>query len=214
MEIRDFYIKSKYTGHFIFLGAIIGYLIVISAIPLYISGDSSFSFITHWISHLGIGPNGSDIVFNGGMIYSGIITWLFSLYFAHYLHKRGAFKFLIYIAIFCGFLLGIGLLMTGVFPLELMIFSIHNVAAGLFFYGGLFSCIVYGITAYFTPNVSRFHAISGFTTAIILLSYIIISSLPVKAAVMMVAEWTIFFAIPIWVISQGFFILRSESMAI
>lgn len=209
MEIRDYNLRSKYTGPIILGGIIIGFLTVIAAIPLYISGDSSFSFLTHWISHLGIGPNGSNFVFNGGMIYSSIITWIFSLYFAHYLHKRGALKFLIYVSIFCGFLLGTGLLMTGVFPMEL-IFGIHNVAAGLFFYGGLFSCIVYGITAYFTPNVSKLHPITGFMTAIILLTYIIINSLPVNVSVIMAAEWSVFFAIPLWLISQGFLILRSE----
>jgi len=154
MKQSDKLFNNAIVSHIVVIGALIGFLTAIAAIILYILADPTFSFLTHWVSHLGTGPNGSNIVFNGGMVYSGIISWIYSLYLARYLHKKGALKFLIIISLGCGIILGIGLLLIGIFPLEL-IFGIHNVAAGLFFYGGMFSCILYGITAYLTPSISK-----------------------------------------------------------
>ncbi|NVM45856.1 MAG: DUF998 domain-containing protein [Candidatus Lokiarchaeota archaeon] len=196
-------------NHIVVIGALIGFLTAITAIILYVLADPTFSFLTHWVSHLGVGPNGSDVVFNGGMIYSGIISWIYSLFLAGYLHKKGAFKILVVISLGCGIILGIGLLMLGIFPLEL-IFGIHNVAAGLFFYGGMFSCIVYGITAYLTPGISKLQSIIGFMIASIFLAYIVINTLPIHVSFKMAAEWCVFFAIPTWILSQGILVLRSN----
>ena len=201
--------KQAIISHIVVIGALIGFLTAITSIILYILADPTFSFLTHWVSHLGVGPNGSDIVFNGGMIYSGIISWIYSLYLAGYLHKKGAFKILTVISLGCGTILGIGLFMLGIFPLEL-IFGLHNVAAGLFFYGGMFSCIVYGITAYLTPNISKLQSIIGFMIASIFLAYIVINTLPLHVSFKMAAEWTVFFAIPTWILSQGILVLRSN----
>ncbi len=128
---------------------------------------------------------------------------------AGYLHKKGALKFLIIISLGCGIILGIGLLLLGVFPLDLS-FGIHNIAAWFFFYGGMFSCILYGITAYLTPSISKLHSIIGFIIATIFLSFIIINSLPINKSFKIVAEWSVFFAIPTWILSQGILILRSN----
>ncbi len=201
--------RHAIVSHIVVIGALIGFLTAISAIILYVLADPTFSFLTHWISHLGVGPNGSDIVFNGGMIYSGIISWIYSLYLAEYLHKKGAFKLLILVSLGCGIILGVGLLMLGIFPLELN-FGIHNVAAGLFFYGGMFSCIVYGITVYLTPGISKLQSIIGFLIASIFLAYIIINTLPLHVSFKMAAEWAVFFAIPTWILSQGILVLRSN----
>ena len=209
MNRYDKLFSNTIVSHIVVIGALIGFLTAIVAIILYAIADPTFSFITHWISHLGTGPNGSDIVFNGGLIYSGIISWIYSLYLAGYLRKKGAINLLILISLGCGIILGIGLLLLGIFPLEL-IFGIHNIAAGLFFYGGMFSCIFYGITAYFTPNISRFQSIIGFMIATVFLSYIIINSLPLHISFKMISEWSVFFAIPAWILSQGILILKSE----
>jgi hypothetical membrane protein len=209
MKQLDKVFKHVIVSYIVVVGALIGFLTAISAILLYISGDPTFSFFTHWVSHLGVGPNGSSVVFNGGMVYSGIISWIYSLYLAGYLHKKGAIKFLIVISLGCGIILGIGLLLIGIFPLEL-IFGIHNVAAGLFFYGGMFSCIIYGITAYLTPKISKLQSIIGFSIASVFLIYIVVNSLPLNISFKMAAEWAVFFAIPTWILSQGIIILRSH----
>jgi hypothetical membrane protein len=209
MKKGNKFYRNVIVSHIIVVGALIGFLTAISAILLYISGDPTFSFFTHWVSHLGVGPNGSSVVFNGGMVYSGIISWIYSLYLAGYLHKKGAIKFLIVISLGCGIILGIGLLLIGIFPLEL-IFGIHNVAAGLFFYGGMFSCIIYGITAYLTPKISKLQSIIGFSIASVFLIYIVVNSLPLNISFKMAAEWAVFFAIPTWILSQGIIILRSH----
>ncbi|MFX1288260.1 MAG: DUF998 domain-containing protein [Promethearchaeota archaeon] len=209
MKQNEKIFSNVIVSHIVVIGALIGFLTAIAAIILYVLADPTFSFITHWVSHLGVGPNGSSIVFNGGMVYSGIISWIYSLYFAGYLHKKGALKILIIVSSGCGIILGIGLLLIGIFPLEL-IFGIHNIAAGLFFYGGMFSCILYGITAYLTPSVSKLQSIIGFSIAMIFLLYIIINSLPISISFKMVAEWSVFFAIPTWILSQGILILRSN----
>jgi len=209
MKFREKFFSGFVVSHIVVVGALIGFLTAITAILLYISADPTFSFLTHWVSHLGTGPNGSDIVFNGGMVYSGIISWIYSLYLARYLHKNGALRFLIIISLGCGIILGIGLLLIGIFPLEL-IFGIHNIAAGFFFYGGMFSCIIYGITAYLTPSISKLQSIIGFMIASVFLSYIIINSLPLNISFKMAAEWSVFFAIPSWILSQGIIVLRSN----
>jgi len=209
MKQLDKVFKHVIVSYLVVVGALIGFLTAITAILLYISGDPTFSFFTHWVSHLGVGPNGSSVVFNGGMVYSGIISWIYSLYLAGYLHKKGAVKFLTAISLGCGIILGIGLLLIGIFPLEL-IFGIHNVAAGLFFYGGMFSCIIYGITAYLTPGISKLQSIIGFSIASVFLIYIVVNSLPLNISFKMAAEWAVFFAIPTWILSQGILILRSN----
>ena len=209
MKFREKFFSGLVVSHIVVVGALIGFLTAITAILLYISADPTFSFLTHWVSHLGTGPNGSDLVFNGGMVYSGIISWIYSLYLARYLHKNGALRFLIIISLGCGIILGIGLLLIGIFPLEL-IFGIHNIAAGFFFYGGMFSCIIYGITAYLTPSISKLQSIIGFMIASVFLSYIIINSLPLNISFKMAAEWSVFFAIPSWILSQGIIVLRSN----
>lgn len=211
MKTSDKLFNSTIVSHIVVIGALIGFLTAIAAIVLYFLADPTFSFITHWVSHLGTGPNGSDKVFNGGMIYSGIISWIYCLYLAGFLHKKGAFKILIIISLGCGIMLGIGLLLIGIFPLEL-IFGIHNIAAGLFFYGGLFSSIFYGLTAYFAKNISKFHSLVGFLTATVFLSYIVINALPFSVTFKMAAEWAVFFAIPAWILSQGILILRSPRL--
>jgi hypothetical membrane protein len=209
MKKGNKFYRNVIVSHIVVVGALIGFLTAIAAILLYISADPTFSFITHWVSHLGVGPNGSSVVFNGSMVYSGIISWIYSLYLAGYLHKKGAIKFLIVISLGCGIILGIGLLLIGIFPLEL-IFGIHNVAAGLFFYGGMFSCIIYGITAYLTPSISKLQTIIGFSIASVFLIYIVVNSLPLNISFKMAAEWAVFFAIPTWILSQGILILRSN----
>jgi hypothetical membrane protein len=211
MKQSDRFYNSAILSYIIVIGAFIGFLSAIVAIILYILADPTFSFLTHWVSHLGVGPNGSNVVFNGGMIYSGIICWVYTLYLSGYLHKKGAINFLILISLACGVILGVGLLLIGIFPLEI-IFGMHNIAAGLFFFGGLFSSIFYGITTYFTPNISKFQSIVGFLVATIFLSYIIINSLPVSNSFKMIAEWSVFFAIPTWILSQGVLILHSEKL--
>ncbi|MHA2287657.1 MAG: DUF998 domain-containing protein [Promethearchaeota archaeon] len=201
--------RGTIASHIVVIGALIGFLTAITAILLYMMGDPTFSFITHWVSHLGTGPNGSAITFNGGMIYSGIISWIYSAYLAIYLFKKGAMKILIATFPGCGIILGIGLLMIGMFPLEVN-FGIHNIAAGFFFYGGMSSCITYGITVYLTPSISKLHSIIGFLIASIFLSYIIINSLPLDLSYKAIAEWVVFFSIPTWILSQGILILRSN----
>jgi hypothetical membrane protein len=209
MGIREKVFSNTIISHVVVIGALIGFLTAIAAILLYISADPTFSFITHWVSHLGTGPNGSAAVFNGGMIYSSVISWIYSFYLAIYLHKNGALRILITISLGSGIILGIGLLLIGIFPLEL-VFGIHNIAAGLFFYGGLSSCIFYAITVFFTPNIPKVHSVIGFMIASIFLAYIIINALPVNVSFKMIAEWAVFFAIPTWILSQGIIILRSN----
>ncbi|MFX0073970.1 MAG: DUF998 domain-containing protein [Candidatus Hermodarchaeota archaeon] len=209
MKQIDKLFYNTYVSCIIVIGALVGFSTAIAAVVLYALADPTFSFFTHWVSHLGVGPNGSAVVFNGGLIYSGIVCWVYTLYLSGYLHKKGALKFLILISFVCGVILGVGLLLLGIFPLE-VIFGIHNIAAGLFFYGGLFSSIFYGITAYFTPKISKFHSFVGFLVATIFLSYIIINSLAVNISFKMITEWVVFFAIPTWILSQGVLILRSE----
>ncbi|MFX0011658.1 MAG: DUF998 domain-containing protein [Candidatus Hermodarchaeota archaeon] len=209
MKKSDRLYNNVIVSYIIVISAFIGFLSAIVAIILYLLADPTFSFLTHWVSHLGVGPNGAGFVFNGGMIYSGIICWVYTLYLSGYLHKKGGMSFLILISLVCGVILGVGLLLLGIFPLEI-IFGMHNIAAGLFFYGGLFSSIFYGITTYFTPSISKFQSIVGFLVATIFLSYLIILSLPVSISFKMAAEWSVFFAIPTWILSQGILILRSE----
>ncbi len=209
MGIRGDSYERIIGSHIILIGAIVGFLSLIASIILYISADPTFSFMTHWISNLGIGPNGSSVLFNGAMIYAGIMIWLYSLFLARHLHKNGALKLLIIICFGCGMMLGIGLLLTGIFPMEL-VFGMHNIAAGLFFFGGMFSCMFYGITSYFTPNLSKLYAISGFLGVAIFIPYLIINFLPVYIGIIKLAEWAVFFVIPFWVMSQSFLMLRDK----
>ncbi|MBN1802707.1 MAG: hypothetical protein JW891_14440 [Candidatus Lokiarchaeota archaeon] len=54
--------------YFGYLGLGILGISVFLALYLYYISDQSYSIFTHWISNLGIGPNGSSLVFNNGFV--------------------------------------------------------------------------------------------------------------------------------------------------
>ena len=132
--------------------------------------DPSFSFVTHYLSHLGGGPNGVGIVFNVGTMVSGFLMVCFFLNLGAFLRRKNGNTILIYLSFIPGLLSSIGTFFVGVFPYTLTQ-ELHNISASFFFVGGFAYCIMYSITEWFTKEVSKVLAASGFIVAIFFLLF-------------------------------------------
>ena len=80
MEKLDRFYEKINGSYFGIIGFIISFVSVLTAQMLYMAVDPSFSGTTNFISDLGAGPNGSDIVFNTGMILYGSFNIPFYTY--------------------------------------------------------------------------------------------------------------------------------------
>ncbi|MFX1287639.1 MAG: DUF998 domain-containing protein, partial [Promethearchaeota archaeon] len=70
---------------------------IIISVVIYALNDPSFSFLTHYLSHLGGGPNGAGIIFNIGIMISGLLMIFFFLNLSVYLRRKKSYTLLIYI---------------------------------------------------------------------------------------------------------------------
>ena len=160
----------------IFIGVFIPVFTIALSVILYILGDSSFSIFTHYLSHLGIGPNGSNIVFNLGCMISGVVMVFFFLNLSVFLIKRDVPRYLVKMSFIFGFVSSIGIFLIGVFPGDGSQ-VLHNIVASLFFLGGLANCVLYGISERKAKGISKLQAHSGFVVAFFFIVFIIITSL-------------------------------------
>ncbi len=68
----DKFYKKIPGSYWAILGGIFGLLIIFISIFLH-SLTEPISFFTHWVSHLGWGPNGSELVFRIGIIVTACL---------------------------------------------------------------------------------------------------------------------------------------------
>ncbi|MBY9012162.1 MAG: DUF998 domain-containing protein [Candidatus Lokiarchaeota archaeon] len=142
-----------------------------TSVIIYALNDPSFSFLTHYLSHLGGGPNGAGIIFNVGTMISGPLMICFFLNLSAFLRRKKVKSFLIYISFIPGVLSSIGTFFVGVFPYTLTQ-DLHNVSAGFFFLGGFAYCILYSVSEWMTQGISKLQASTGFIVALFFLLFI------------------------------------------
>ena len=175
---------------------------------LYNLGESSFSVFTHYLSHLGIGPNGSNIIFNVGSMVSGVVMVFFFLNLSVFLIKKKVLRILVNLSFIFGFISSVGIFMMGLFPSDVSQY-LHNFGAEFFFFGGLAYCILYGISEWTAKGISKLQALSGFVVAFPFLVFIYFTNLnffnhELALEISHFSEWILFTLLMCWIIGHEF----------
>ncbi len=187
-------------------------LTVLIAIFLYLSVDPSFSLITHYLSDLGAGPNGSNFVFNIGMIITSIIMVAFYIHLSLILYMKKGYKFLIIISFCLGLISAIGTFFVGIFPVNISQ-DIHNFSASFFFLGGLGAALFYTLTEFTTPKFSHIQAFSGIVIICSFLLFIVYNALnyfnPGQYDLEShITEWILYFIIIFWIVEHAIIVFK------
>jgi len=189
-------------------------LSILISIIFYIINDASFSFVTHYLSDVGAGPNGVGLVFSVGMMLTSAVMIFFFLHLSTYLiNKKGNKKFII-IAFVSGLISAIGTFFVGVFPINIYL-DLHNLSASLFFLGGMAYCLFFAISELTTPGISKHQALSGFVVCFFFFLFIFYSSInyydhELCVIESYISEWILFFVLISWIIEHEIYIFRAE----
>ncbi|MFX1276898.1 MAG: hypothetical protein ACFFBP_21020 [Promethearchaeota archaeon] len=198
-----------------FFGATVASLAVIISFILYISVDPTFTIFTHWISHLGAGPNGSNIVFNIGISITSFLLFLFYMYFIKEFRKKGANKYLLDVFFISSIGTTLGLLFVAFFPYDIV--YLHSTAAFIFFFSGLISCSLYAIIILTTKGTHKIQAIfafivSGFFFFHLISSIMIAFSSELYIGIAVFSEWLTLFAMIVLIIETGFYHITEKKL--
>ena len=202
-EILSHRINRQYLR---FIGILVPLVTIISSVVIYAFNDSSFSFLTHYLSHLGGAPKGAGIIFNIGIMISGLIMILFFLNLSAYLRRKNTNTLLIYLAFISGLISSLGTFFLGVFPYTVTQ-ELHNFSASFFFMGGFSYCILYGISEWTTQGISKLQASSGFIVALFFLIFIIFTAINYFNPELFLeqshlTEWILFVVLMFWIIEH------------
>lgn len=184
------------------LSVIVSIFSVITAYLLYIATDPTFTFFTNWISDLGIGPNGANIIFNLGLVVSGVLNIGFQLYVVRNLRKKGGPIKEIQVLQIIGIIATIGLIFVGLFPYNISLLA-HGLSANIYFIGAFSYFILYGYISFKTPKVSNMQGIfSVFTALFFGVHVVLLFQIPILpsifAPIIKVSEWLTLIALDSW----------------
>ena len=205
-------------AYFAFLTIIaVGFGIFVALI-IYLPVDPSFSILSNYISDLGAGPIGSRIIFSIGMILAGIFMIFLIIFISRYLKGKEEKSQLIWGFQAPGIIAELGLILIGIFPLDRTInyvFSIHVIAALIFFVFMAISNIYLGYIEYknseFSIIMSLVSFISGILSAFFIGGFIIQESGIIPNQVFIyLSEWTFLVFITIWLIIHGIYFLKER----
>lgn len=183
------------------------------ALIIYFPVDPTYSIFSNYISDLGAGPIGSTIVFSIGMILGAFFFIFLILYISRYLKNKEEKSQLRWGFQSTGVIAGIGLIMIGIFPLDrtnTFIFTIHFIAALIFFSFLAISFIYLGYIEYknseFSPYLSIITFLSGILSAIFVIGFLIQEFELVPPHVFVyLSEWTFFIFVTLWLITHGIY---------
>jgi len=189
-------------------------LSILISIVLYIINDASFSFVTHYLSDLGAGPNGVGLVFSIGMMLTSAVTIFFFLHLSTYLINKKGNKYFILIAFVSGVISSIGTFFVGVFPINIY-FDLHNFSASFFFLGGVVYCLFFAISELTTPGISKYQALSGFVVCFFFCVFIFYSTInyidPELCSIeSYISEWILFSVLISWIIEHEIYIFKKK----
>ncbi len=181
---------------------------------MYFINDPSFSFVTHYLSDLGAGPNGVGLVFSVGMILTSIVMIFFFLHLGTYLTNKKGNKYIILFALVSGLISSVGTFFVGIFPINIYL-DLHNFSASFFFLGGFSYCLFFAISELTTPGISKYQALYGFVVCFFFFMFIFYSSINYYSPELCVlesyiSEWILFLVLTSWIIEHEIHILRAE----
>jgi hypothetical membrane protein len=201
-------IKGSYFAFITLIAAGFG---LFGSLFLYLPENPSFSMISNYISDLSGGPLSARIIWAIGIGFAGLFLMFLIIYISNNLKQKEVSKNLVWIYLITGIIGAIGLILTGVFPLDpAMYFSyeVHRIGGILFFSFSSISFFCLGYIEYKDSILSKVHSvlslIIGLITAIFIIGFIIqeYSAVPRQPFVYL-TEWLFFGVITIWLILHG-----------
>lgn len=198
-----------------FAAVIISSSAILISLLLYLTVDPTFSIFTHWISNLGSGPNGSNIVFNVGIAITSMLLFLFYMYFIKDFRKKKGKKILVDLFFVSTCINCFGLFFVAIFPYTIPF--LHGIAAFAFFIGGFISSILYAILILLTKGSNKILAVfsfiaTGFCGFHLINSVIIAQYIGIEEGVAQFTEWLTLFAMLALVIEIGFYQITEKKI--
>jgi hypothetical membrane protein len=214
MEKIDILYKRLKGSYFIFLGICLSILFNTIAIILYRQVDPTFTMFSNFFSDLGDGPNNSNIVFNAGMIISGLFGIFIFLYLMRFLQEKKGNSRIILSAFIMGFIASIGTIMVGIFTVKTAPIM-HVIGAAFSFFGNFFALILFAKTEFSISEISKKYSISGFILAsfnfiYLIFFFLLYLNIGISKELTIVTEWLAIFANIIWLFLQGVFTLKEK----
>ncbi len=214
MEKIDRFYEKINGSYLIFIGIGLSLLFIFIAVILFMQVDPKFNIYSNFISDLGDGPNNSNIVFNVGVIISGIFNFFIYLYLTRFLQKKEANEKLILLAFIATIVSTIGTIMVGLFTSDTEN-TLHRTGAGMSFFGSFFLIIFFSLAEYKIPDIPKKYSVSGLILAPISLVFLVFFILLIlntgfSSEITIFTEWLAFFANTAWLFIQGIYTLREK----
>jgi len=218
MEKLDRFYEKINGSYFGIAAFVISVLFLTISQMLYIAEDPSFSITTNFISDLGARPNGADIAFSIGVIISGVLFIPFYLFLGRYLLKKGNNLSILIKGMYGGLIACIGSILVGVFPLDpdnKLLYNLHIIAAGLYFYGLLIMLMIYGISEIKIATIPNILGIFAIISAILLGAFITtlifqyLTSTPFQTYTY-ITEWIGSWIMSVWIIANIYYTLKNK----
>ncbi|MFX1256909.1 MAG: DUF998 domain-containing protein [Promethearchaeota archaeon] len=171
---------------------------------------------TNYISDLGAGPNGSDIVFNIGVIIAGIFYIPFYVYIGRYLQKKSDNINFIKKGMIAGIIAAIAHIFIGIFPLSSenqFSNNMHGLVALILFINAAIMAFIYGVSEHRNVNIPLVLTILSFCYAILDITVIIsaiidsVISVHIQAHTFLI-EWLTLYISLVWAIAHIFYTLE------
>ncbi len=214
MEKIDKFYEKINGSYLIFIGIGLSLLFILIAVILFMQVDPTFNIYSNFISDLGDGPNNSNIVFNTGVIISGIFNFFIYIYLTRFLQKKDANEKLIILTFIAAIISSIGLIMVGLFTSDTEN-TLHRTGAGMSFFGSFFLIIFFSLAEYKIPDIPKKYSVSGLILAPISLVFLVFFILLIlntgfSSEITIFTEWLAFFANTAWLFIQGIYTLREK----
>jgi hypothetical membrane protein len=221
--LEKLYNKVK-PGYFALLTGICGSLTILIASILYMIVEP-FTFFSHWISHLGAGPNGAQYVFMVGLIITSFFAIIFIVFLFQFLkNNMEGHRLMTWSAFLVGIVSIMGLVMNAIWNMRDDP-ELHVTGSTTFFFAGLFMVLLFSFSMLFCEKISNSQAFIGFAVTGVffafLISYVpymsqgidlmvLLKSTDPRAAPTRFIEWMVFFAIIFWFFEIGFYFLKKK----
>jgi hypothetical membrane protein len=212
-KIDTFYERLK-GSYFIFFGISLSILFNTIAVILFRQVDPSFNVFSNFISDLGDGPNNSNIVFNTGMVLTGIFGIFIFLYLMRFLQQKKGNSKIILSAFIMGFIASIGAIMVGIFTVKTAP-TMHFIGASFSFFGNFFALVLFAASEYSISDISKKYSISGFILASFNFIYLtcfflLFMNIGFSKELTIFTEWLAIIANMLWLFTQGIFTLKEK----
>ncbi len=190
-----------------------------------------FNIFTHWISNLGVGPFGSNYVFNIGLFIEGFAYIPFFLSFVKFLWVKKGEKLALVrnigtsIGLVFAFLALLGLILVTIFPMYLHLIYGHGAGALIFFSSASIFSVIFTLSIIINKKWSKWHifVILGSLCVIITLAMLVFNAtlIPGGADIFLFIEagtpswmrfweWMYMYAILTYIALTCVFVLKHE----